>query len=153
MMLRFSQCSKLSRSLSSQQCPEEDHGSILIPILQTRKQAQRFGGLAHGPTSNKHRRWDLSPGVLTFSAHQHTGTAVRLKSQMALESVTCLTSLAPVSGLEFPWGPKPFSEVIAGSLLRNNGQSMDSSCLEGSHVGVYFSAHWVSTSSLPLPSV
>ncbi|XP_043855662.1 nucleoredoxin [Dromiciops gliroides] len=45
-------------------------------------------------------------------------------------------------GLEFPWGPKPFSEVIAGSLLRNNGQSLDSSCLEGSHVGVYFSAHW-----------
>ncbi|XP_056675569.1 nucleoredoxin [Monodelphis domestica] len=45
-------------------------------------------------------------------------------------------------GLEFPWGPKPFSEVIAGPLLRNNGQSLDSSCLEGSHVGVYFSAHW-----------
>ncbi|XP_068945816.1 nucleoredoxin isoform X2 [Petaurus breviceps papuanus] len=45
-------------------------------------------------------------------------------------------------GLEFPWGPKPFSEVIAGSLLRNNGQSLDSNCLEGSHVGVYFSAHW-----------
>ncbi|XP_044539370.1 nucleoredoxin-like, partial [Gracilinanus agilis] len=44
--------------------------------------------------------------------------------------------------LEFPWGPKPFSEVIAGPLLRNNGQSLDSSCLEGSHVGVYFSAHW-----------
>ncbi|XP_051848175.1 nucleoredoxin [Antechinus flavipes] len=45
-------------------------------------------------------------------------------------------------GLEFPWGPKPFSEVIAGSLLRNSGQALDSSCLEGSHVGVYFSAHW-----------
>ncbi|XP_028938240.1 nucleoredoxin [Ornithorhynchus anatinus] len=45
-------------------------------------------------------------------------------------------------GLEFPWGPKPFSEVIAGPLLRNTGQSLDSSTLEGSHVGVYFSAHW-----------
>ncbi|XP_077152486.1 nucleoredoxin [Ranitomeya variabilis] len=45
-------------------------------------------------------------------------------------------------GLEFPWGPKPFSEVIAGPLLRNNGQSQDSSTLEGSYVGVYFSAHW-----------
>ncbi|XP_013358836.1 PREDICTED: nucleoredoxin isoform X2 [Chinchilla lanigera] len=45
-------------------------------------------------------------------------------------------------GLEFPWGPKPFREVIAGPLLRNNGQSLDSSSLEGSHVGVYFSAHW-----------
>ncbi|XP_010136252.1 PREDICTED: nucleoredoxin, partial [Buceros rhinoceros silvestris] len=45
-------------------------------------------------------------------------------------------------GLEFPWGPKPFSEVVAGPLLRNNGQTLDSSALEGSHVGVYFSAHW-----------
>ncbi|XP_036926259.1 nucleoredoxin isoform X2 [Sturnira hondurensis] len=45
-------------------------------------------------------------------------------------------------GLEFPWGPKPFQEVIAGPLLRNNGQSLESSSLEGSHVGVYFSAHW-----------
>ncbi|XP_011817399.1 PREDICTED: nucleoredoxin-like, partial [Colobus angolensis palliatus] len=44
--------------------------------------------------------------------------------------------------LEFPWGPKPFREVIAGPLLRNNGQSLESSSLEGSHVGVYFSAHW-----------
>lgn len=52
--------------------------------------------------------------------------------------------LLPVSGLEFPWGPKPFREVIAGPLLRNNGQSLESSSLEGSHVGVYFSAHWVS---------
>lgn len=47
-------------------------------------------------------------------------------------------------GLEFPWGPKPFSEVVAGPLLRNNGQTLDSSALEGSHIGVYFSAHWVS---------
>ncbi|XP_022451483.1 nucleoredoxin isoform X2 [Delphinapterus leucas] len=45
-------------------------------------------------------------------------------------------------GLEFPWGPKPFREVIAGPLLRNDGQSLESSSLEGSHVGVYFSAHW-----------
>lgn len=50
----------------------------------------------------------------------------------------------PPLGLEFPWGPKPFSEVVAGPLLRNNGQTLDSSALEGSHVGVYFSAHWVS---------
>uniref|UniRef100_A0A2K5N651 Nucleoredoxin n=1 Tax=Cercocebus atys TaxID=9531 RepID=A0A2K5N651_CERAT len=48
----------------------------------------------------------------------------------------------PSLSLEFPWGPKPFREVIAGPLLRNNGQSLESSSLEGSHVGVYFSAHW-----------
>ncbi|XP_043910248.1 nucleoredoxin isoform X1 [Protopterus annectens] len=45
-------------------------------------------------------------------------------------------------GLEFPWGPIPFYEVIAGSLLQSNGQLQDSSILEGSYVGVYFSAHW-----------
>ncbi|KAI2656186.1 Nucleoredoxin [Labeo rohita] len=44
--------------------------------------------------------------------------------------------------LEFPWGPKPFAEVVAGPLLRNNRQTTDSSALEGSYVGVYFSAHW-----------
>uniref|UniRef100_A0A8D1CGM6 Nucleoredoxin n=1 Tax=Sus scrofa TaxID=9823 RepID=A0A8D1CGM6_PIG len=49
---------------------------------------------------------------------------------------------SPEPGLEFPWGPKPFREVIAGPLLRNNGPALESSSLEGSHVGVYFSAHW-----------
>lgn len=57
-------------------------------------------------------------------------------------------SLHPLSylllGLEFPWGPKPFAEVVAGPLLRNNRQTTDSSSLEGHYVGVYFSAHWVS---------
>ncbi|MEQ2181989.1 hypothetical protein GOODEAATRI_017450 [Goodea atripinnis] len=48
-----------------------------------------------------------------------------------------------LSGLEFPWGPKPFAEVVAGPLLRNNRQTADSSSLEGHYVGVYFSAHWV----------
>ncbi|KAK5620579.1 hypothetical protein CRENBAI_022125 [Crenichthys baileyi] len=47
-----------------------------------------------------------------------------------------------LSGLEFPWGPKPFAEVVAGPLLRNNRQTADSSSLEGHYVGVYFSAHW-----------
>ncbi|XP_054857923.1 nucleoredoxin [Eublepharis macularius] len=45
-------------------------------------------------------------------------------------------------GLEFPWGPRPFQEVVAGPLVQNKGQSLDSSTLEGSYVGVYFSAHW-----------
>ncbi|TSQ46642.1 Nucleoredoxin [Bagarius yarrelli] len=45
--------------------------------------------------------------------------------------------------LEFPWGPKPFAEVVSGPLLSNNRQTTDSSTLEGSYVGVYFSAHWV----------
>lgn len=56
--------------------------------------------------------------------------------------LTTLSYLLP--GLEFPWGPKPFAEVVAGPLLRNNRQTTDSSSLEGHYVGVYFSAHWVS---------
>lgn len=71
------------------------------------------------------------------------------RSQAILKSLDVHTFCGlSVSGLEFPWGPKPFREVIAGPLLRNNGQSLESSSLEGSHVGVYFSAHWVSVWTL-----
>ncbi|KAK1126059.1 nucleoredoxin-like [Acipenser oxyrinchus oxyrinchus] len=49
---------------------------------------------------------------------------------------------ALLCGLEFPWGPKPFGEVVAGPLIRSSGQVSDGSALEGSFVGVYFSAHW-----------
>ncbi|XP_072325941.1 nucleoredoxin isoform X2 [Scyliorhinus torazame] len=45
-------------------------------------------------------------------------------------------------GTDFPWTPKSFGEVIAGSLIKNSGQIVDSSTLDGSYVGVYFSAHW-----------
>lgn len=73
-----------------------------------------------------------------------------LGSEAERKSLHVLNHLLPLSGLEFPWGPKPFREVIAGPLLRNNGQSQESGSLEGSHVGVYFSAHWVSVWSLSL---
>uniref|UniRef100_A0A8C4I9E2 Nucleoredoxin n=1 Tax=Dicentrarchus labrax TaxID=13489 RepID=A0A8C4I9E2_DICLA len=67
----------------------------------------------------------------------------------ATGKVVCRNGLLVVrddpKGLEFPWGPKPFAEVVAGPLLRNNRQTTDSSSLEGHYVGVYFSAHWVST--------
>uniref|UniRef100_A0A3Q2DB49 Nucleoredoxin n=3 Tax=Cyprinodon variegatus TaxID=28743 RepID=A0A3Q2DB49_CYPVA len=60
--------------------------------------------------------------------------------------VVCRNGLLVVrddpKGLEFPWGPKPFAEVVAGPLLRNNRQTTDCSSLEGHYVGVYFSAHW-----------
>ncbi|KAG9265247.1 nucleoredoxin isoform X1 [Astyanax mexicanus] len=60
--------------------------------------------------------------------------------------VVCRNGLLVVrddpKGLEFPWGPKPFAEVVAGPLLWNNRQTAGSSSLEGSYVGVYFSAHW-----------
>ncbi|XP_018586091.1 nucleoredoxin-like [Scleropages formosus] len=60
--------------------------------------------------------------------------------------VVCRNGLLVVQddpeGLEFPWGPKPFAEVVAGPLLKNTGQTVDSSSLDGTYVGVYFSAHW-----------
>ncbi|MFT7818356.1 nucleoredoxin-like [Arapaima gigas] len=60
--------------------------------------------------------------------------------------VVCRNGLLVVQddpkGLEFPWGSKPFAEVVAGPLLRSTGQTADSSSLDGTHVGVYFSAHW-----------
>ncbi|XP_061461262.1 nucleoredoxin isoform X3 [Rhineura floridana] len=64
----------------------------------------------------------------------------------ATGKVVCRNGLLVIrddpEGLEFPWGPRPFSEVVAGPLLRNSGQAQESTILEGSHVGVYFSAHW-----------
>ncbi|KAG7258205.1 hypothetical protein CRUP_001854, partial [Coryphaenoides rupestris] len=64
----------------------------------------------------------------------------------ATGKVVCRNGLLVVrddpKGLEFPWGPKPFAEVVAGPLLRNNRQTADSGSLEGHYVGVYFSAHW-----------
>ncbi len=63
---------------------------------------------------------------------------------LCIDSLHCPIPLPyPLPGLEFPWGPKPFAEVVAGPLLRNNRQTTDSSSLEGHYVGVYFSAHWV----------
>ncbi len=69
--------------------------------------------------------------------------------------IRVLTLSAPTrpAGLEFPWGPKPFAEVVAGPLLRSNRQTTDSSALEGSYVGVYFSAHWVSAQCLTCQSI
>ncbi|XP_032823738.2 nucleoredoxin [Petromyzon marinus] len=46
------------------------------------------------------------------------------------------------NGLEFPWTPKPFSQVIAGPLLRSSGESVDYSSLEGHFIGMYFAANW-----------
>ncbi|CAL8334979.1 unnamed protein product [Boreogadus saida] len=64
----------------------------------------------------------------------------------ATGKVVCRNGLLVVrddpKGLEFPWGAKPFAEVVAGPLLRNNRQAADSGSLEGHYVGVYFSAHW-----------
>ena len=96
--------------------------------------------------------------MITFSSSNSNSLAERLERLQTVSLVflsfvifffffpfLCHAPLSsPLPGLEFPWGPKPFAEVVAGPLLRNNRQTTDSSSLEGHYVGVYFSAHWVS---------
>lgn len=47
------------------------------------------------------------------------------------------------SGKEFPWHPKPFSEIISGELLRGEDTVQSDEALSGKVKGFYFSAHWV----------
>ena len=54
-------------------------------------------------------------------------------------------------GKDFPWRPKPFTEVIAsGKKFVNNKGDKETTWdeLQGTCVGVYFSAHWVSECSM-----
>ncbi|KAK2525401.1 Nxn [Columba livia] len=92
------------------------------------------------PFADKHRKLKL------WNKYRVSNVPSLIFIDAATGKVVCRNGLLVIrddpEGLEFPWGPKPFSEVVAGPLLRNNGQTLDSSALEGSHVGVYFSAHW-----------
>lgn len=52
-------------------------------------------------------------------------------------------------GQEFPWRPKKVQEVIQGKLLRSDRTEVDAmESLKGKTVCLYFSAHWVSWSSI-----
>ncbi|XP_042686251.1 nucleoredoxin [Centrocercus urophasianus] len=92
------------------------------------------------PFAEKHRKLKL------WNKYRVSNIPSLIFIDASTGKVVCRNGLLVIrddpEGLEFPWGPKPFSEVVAGPLLRNNGQTLDSSALEGSHVGVYFSAHW-----------
>uniref|UniRef100_A0A8C4S3I0 Nucleoredoxin n=2 Tax=Erpetoichthys calabaricus TaxID=27687 RepID=A0A8C4S3I0_ERPCA len=92
------------------------------------------------PINEKHRKMKL------WNKYKVTSIPSLVFIDATTGKVVCRNGLLVVrddpDGLEFPWGPKPFGEVVAGPLVRKNGQSTDSSTLEGSYVGVYFSAHW-----------
>ncbi|XP_067165814.1 nucleoredoxin [Apteryx mantelli] len=92
------------------------------------------------PFADKHRKLKL------WNKYRVSNIPSLIFIDASTGKVVCRNGLLVIrddpEGLEFPWGPKPFSEVVAGPLLRNNGQSLDSNVLEGCHVGVYFSAHW-----------
>ena len=51
-------------------------------------------------------------------------------------------------GADFPWYPKPLSEVLSGKLLKHGADGSQeevdlSAAIQGKVVGIYFSAHWV----------
>lgn len=48
-------------------------------------------------------------------------------------------------GKDFPWTPKPISELLNGDLVTKDGKTTWSHLKEEVDVvGLYFSAHWVS---------
>merc|ERR1712232_235192 len=42
----------------------------------------------------------------------------------------------------FPWQPKPFSEVIGNSFVGKDGAVLGKEAIQGKTLGLYFSAHW-----------
>ena len=50
-------------------------------------------------------------------------------------------------GKDFPWVPKPFLEVIGGSYLKKVDEKEEGlkEAIQGKVIGLYFSAHWVSS--------
>ena len=48
-------------------------------------------------------------------------------------------------GRNFPWRPRPITQVFAGvSLVDPEGKSVDYQDLKDGYKAIYFSAHWVS---------
>lgn len=45
-------------------------------------------------------------------------------------------------GKDFPWMPKPFSEIIKGKLIGKEGAELQWEDCAGKVIGLYFSAHW-----------
>nr|XP_060613621.1 nucleoredoxin [Anolis sagrei ordinatus] len=125
--------------------PEQAHRLEVVLISAEQDQARWSQALRAGPGlalpfADKRRKLKL------WNKFRVSNIPSLIFIDAATGKVVCRNGLLVIrddpEGLEFPWGPRPFGEVVAGPLLRNSGQSQDSSLLEGSHVGVYFSAHW-----------
>jgi len=48
-----------------------------------------------------------------------------------------------LDGVEFPWYPKSFDDVIKGTILNQEVEVNAKEVLSGKVKGLYFSAHWV----------
>ena len=47
-------------------------------------------------------------------------------------------------GAQFPWKPKPFTEMISsGKFVNKDKGEITWEELQGKFIGIYFSAHWV----------
>uniref|UniRef100_A0A2K5WUC2 Nucleoredoxin n=1 Tax=Macaca fascicularis TaxID=9541 RepID=A0A2K5WUC2_MACFA len=130
--------------------PEPSNGGrVPSPEPNDGNHAASLGSQASPPLTGEHtvRAWrNLYLWLKLWNKYRISNIPSLIFLDATTGKVVCRNGLLVIrddpEGLEFPWGPKPFREVIAGPLLRNNGQSLESSSLEGSHVGVYFSAHW-----------
>merc|ERR1712176_944140 len=49
--------------------------------------------------------------------------------------------MADPRGKEFPWMPKPFSQVIGDSFIKGSA-TCGHEAIKGKTLGIYFSAHW-----------
>ena len=47
-------------------------------------------------------------------------------------------------GVQFPWKPKPLSELIGNKFVGTGLKDVGMEAIEGKVLGLYFSAHWVS---------
>lgn len=47
-------------------------------------------------------------------------------------------------GANFPWKPKPLSELIGENFISGDKKEVGRKAIEGKILGLYFSAHWVS---------
>jgi nucleoredoxin len=82
----------------------------------------------------------------------------RLSKQFQIRGIPTLIILAPDGTLvtrdgrdrvmddpaaaDFPWTPKPLTELLGESFVDNKGTKHSRSELAGKYIGLYFSAHW-----------
>eukprot|EP00042_Codosiga_hollandica_P051749 m.640835 g.640835 ORF g.640835 m.640835 type:complete len:401 (-) comp58344_c2_seq6:227-1429(-) len=45
-------------------------------------------------------------------------------------------------GTQFPWRPKPLTEILGYSFVNNKGDKFTRSAIEDKYIGLYFSAQW-----------
>ena len=48
------------------------------------------------------------------------------------------------NGDNFPWKPKPLTELIGDKFIKNDKKEVGKEAIEGKVLGLYFSAYWVS---------